>query len=1072
MSLYLPMVSLSRFATDCLSPVIAASSPDWAEIAIQLLPSLGLFLFGIVIGVLWFRKKPRTIEMDAGAKTESETDSSSTEMALEPAAELVSEAKAMAKSAPVSSSIEFKLAESRELVVQQRAEITQLGQRFSEIRQQQEASNKRLGVLADAWEASLKSAPAGRGSRAHAEMPVRHLGEILRSERESVEARMIRLENLETRLKEEASKLGDGSEFLSATRVELERRLDLGAGEDSTEEVVDRFSQVEDQLRVLHQNVSGCVQSVSVAREHLAKEQKALGEIAEPIEAAEGLFETSESQLSGDVIDQLETHLCKCRGRLANLTSGIDQEIEEMIGRVDWAICDSSSGFHKAVDKLNEGDACGEPGVILLESDVWRRLGELKGSLAGVKTTLETGAIVAPAAGCGKRKLSEALESALKSVDTARHLLVTTTAPETREIPETVPEMKTVVEASSSSSADAVAKAVAEAESRMASTTEELQKLRFSAAARDGEIAKLRRTLADREAEMETLREVAAKLAAASATESETVAPDANPIAARLAPIKIKKDDSPASSRQFLRRLLGLGVGVGVGAGRHEAFQASSMDNGGTAVVPISVTSLSEARAALSDLRRIPTESPVAVTNGGGGKGGNRFAISSNSPTSAPDEATLRKELAERDDRIAALENELAALRNHLAIAESARVAEESMIIAPVTKMAAVTATCQPPICSIASGESVPRGDHEMVLFRAGDPLLWNTVTGDSTDDTAPYSLSVEKAPEDIDYLRVTRTDTGESVVATITRAELLSGGCAKARSGWSGRGEQYFGATHLGLFDDSLPRDAETKFGVGGWGFGHQESGGTGQVYAWAGQAIEKPEVVFEISVGKLPTGTEIVDTEEGADSPVISSEAVAAAIAATARRDERELADDVIEVAQIQTPVITGPDLDALAKQADRRTSGLILFRANDPTMWGTDQFVGANRRSRSLDRLPDGIAYLRLRRVDNGEGIVIPITRDQLTDDGDGDSRGFNGTNEFFYGAHHLGLFDESLPQDVETRFTYGGWGFGHSALGPEQQSCGWDGRAISPDTVFEIAVFRRMPVLGERDRILDR
>ena len=89
----------------------------------------------------------------------------------------------------------------------------------------------------------------------------------------------------------------------------------------------------------------------------------------------------------------------------------------------------------------------------------------------------------------------------------------------------------------------------------------------------------------------------------------------------------------------------------------------------------------------------------------------------------------------------------------------------------------------------------------------------------------------------------------------------------------------------------------------------------------------------------------------------------------------------------------------------------------------------------------------------------------------DDADGQPRGFNGTNEQFYGAHHLGIFDESLPQDVETRFTYGGWGFGHSVMGSESQASGWEGKRIDGDTVFEIAVFRRMPILGANDRMLD-
>ena len=89
---------------------------------------------------------------------------------------------------------------------------------------------------------------------------------------------------------------------------------------------------------------------------------------------------------------------------------------------------------------------------------------------------------------------------------------------------------------------------------------------------------------------------------------------------------------------------------------------------------------------------------------------------------------------------------------------------------------------------------------------------------------------------------------------------------------------------------------------------------------------------------------------------------------------------------------------------------------------------------------------------------------------------DPIGFNGSNELFYGARHLGLFSESCPNEVETRFTYGGWGFGHRAheIAPEVeqlQAAGWEGREIPADTVFEIVIHEELPALGKQDRILE-
>lgn len=625
---------------------------------------------------------------------------------------------------------------------------------------------------------------------------------------------------------------------------------------------------------------------------------------------------------------------------------------------------------------------------------------------------------------------------------------------------------------------------------------EQLQTLRFSIAARDGEIARLRSKLEEREAE----------IAALSSPESSvgpeiSPAPEVNPVAARVLPRPLvvrsgpgESGGGPRSSRQFLRRLLGLGANVSGGAlaaAARESRRGLSGKEKNVAVVP--AASLAEARA---DLRHLPTPEPAS--GGGNGKHHPELESADLSPSSPPAESAAPAELrrlqialADRESRLAALERELVRLRESasptspdqdfppstgddlsLEAWEAELIVPEEIGAPPSGEPTSVDeATC---LGAIVPGESVPVTDQEIILFRGTDPALWNTRAG--TD--LHYARPVEDAPEDTGFIRIRRLDTGDSMVAAISRSDLLGGGCAKARCGWSGRGEQYFGASHLGLFDERLPREVETKFGAGGWGFGHRESVGSGQAFAWAGRLLEDPGPGFEISVGPLPDGVTLAAAPESAPSesgisplppvPPVTAATVAAALAASVREDPPP--------PPISSPAETPPapptvSKDDLARQADSRTSGLVLFRANDPAIWGTEVFLGANRRSRSLDHLPEGLAYLRLRRVDTGEGVVCPITDTAITDDGDGQPCGFNGTNELYYGAHHLGLFDESLPQEVETRFTYGGWGFGHSVLGPERQACGWEGQPIAADTVFEITVFRRMPVLGDRDRIID-
>lgn len=611
---------------------------------------------------------------------------------------------------------------------------------------------------------------------------------------------------------------------------------------------------------------------------------------------------------------------------------------------------------------------------------------------------------------------------------------------------------------------------------------EEIQTLRFAAAARDGEIARLKAQVARRDSQLDSLRK---EMASAAATNASDLGPT-NPIASRLgSPVpageaRAGRRDRGPGGRRFIRRLLG--IGDSGGAFPNEAAEGIA--------VSIPAASLREARSALSELKKVPPPEkraiPVLVN------GDDHHSPASEEGEESEELVELRRQLEERDSRIAELEAKLS-LRDSDG-EESIPTSLDSLPLVSISEDSNDPFDSSDPGGHvIGKGDELPITDSEYVLFRGRNPHLWNTQTPEGEGDLA---RPLEACPEGVDFLRICRLDTGESVVYRITRKELLDGGSAKATRGWSGRGEEYFGAYHLGLFDASLPRDVETKFGFGGWGFGHRESIGSGQAFGWAGHFIEDPGDGFAISVGVLPPGFEIEEAVVSSEpksrdekSESVTAETVAAALAASTDPELPAVEPPVGEpflVEKVEAPENPDsepapepvesssprePDLVALTRKADKRTGGLILFRSNDPSLWNTDTFLGANRRSRSLEVLPEGLSFLRLRRIDTGEGVVLPISNESLLDDADGQPRGFNGTNESFYGAHHLGVFDESLPQEVETRFTYGGWGFGHSVMGTEEQASGWEGRRIPSDTVFEIAVFRRMPVLGERDRMID-
>ncbi len=146
------------------------------------------------------------------------------------------------------------------------------------------------------------------------------------------------------------------------------------------------------------------------------------------------------------------------------------------------------------------------------------------------------------------------------------------------------------------------------------------------------------------------------------------------------------------------------------------------------------------------------------------------------------------------------------------------------------------------------------------------------------------------------------------------------------------------------------------------------------------------------------------------------------------------------------------------------------MLLFRSADPSIWNQSVDGGEDHRAVPLASVPGNAAFLRLRRVDTGEGIVIPIVAQALAREGDVADSGFNGSAEKFYGARHLGIFHENLPQEVEIRFAYGGWGFGHRAGDGSSQALGWAGEEIDADTVIEITVFPSLPELAPGDRLL--
>ena len=186
-----------------------------------------------------------------------------------------------------------------------------------------------------------------------------------------------------------------------------------------------------------------------------------------------------------------------------------------------------------------------------------------------------------------------------------------------------------------------------------------------------------------------------------------------------------------------------------------------------------------------------------------------------------------------------------------------------------------------------------------------------------------------------------------------------------------------------------------------------------------------------------------------------------------------KQELEETLEEEAVDLLAEVTGGGSDD--EEADPERS-LVLFCSNDVELWGQNVYRGARCRARAISEFPEWASWISIRRLDTNERVLAPIRSTSLKGGQGGDPFGFNGTNELFYGARHLGLFSESCPNEVETRFTYGGWGFGHRAheIAPDVeqlQAAGWEGREIPADTVFEIVIHEELPALGKLDRLLE-
>jgi serine/threonine protein kinase len=173
----------------------------------------------------------------------------------------------------------------------------------------------------------------------------------------------------------------------------------------------------------------------------------------------------------------------------------------------------------------------------------------------------------------------------------------------------------------------------------------------------------------------------------------------------------------------------------------------------------------------------------------------------------------------------------------------------------------------QPAIPGLASKwerPAAPAPVHWTVLFRSDDPSVWDT---DSKREKK-FAIPLEKASEDIRYLRLRRMDTKEALILPITNDQLRNGKPPTKEVGawWNGTAKEDWKGRHLGIAEAPRQKFPAPKGTIsvmtegwddfGGSGFGHKCFVNDKQYYCWRGEEI--PKTVFEIAVTDGPLTAE----------------------------------------------------------------------------------------------------------------------------------------------------------------------------------------------------------------------
>lgn len=193
----------------------------------------------------------------------------------------------------------------------------------------------------------------------------------------------------------------------------------------------------------------------------------------------------------------------------------------------------------------------------------------------------------------------------------------------------------------------------------------------------------------------------------------------------------------------------------------------------------------------------------------------------------------------------------------------------------------------------------------------------------------------------------------------------------------------------------------------------------------------------------------------------------------------------------AALQAVLKAAKDLDeaerinAAIRAADQELDGIAaesgwvaVFRSGHPEDWNT-QRNEPERFAIPLSSAPEAIRYVRLKRLDTGEQVILPLERAALEQDAGEVAFGWNGARTVNEGGVHLGIHTTQWTLTwkdggrimIGARCSASGWGFGHKVHANDKQYCAWAGQEI-PLTSFEVAVTNRELNEDEQGQLLGR